>query len=253
MFVNYYISKGTDMIRFAICDTDTVFLDKLATILHREFDPCSIEYMYGPSALEVSLKADPGGVDILLTEITLREENAIEIIKNWLKSSSPAQVIYMTSNIEYCTEVYESRHCGFLLKPLELPKLIRDVKRAIRLLEQRKQNGIMVQKGGGYHIINPLSLLYMESQGRVVRFVTNGEILETYGKSADFVFQLDKRFLQCHKSYLVNMERVARFCGDRFLMENDVMIPISQSRRKEAREQFLAYMGRVPSTKKSGF
>lgn len=240
------------MVRFAICDTDTVFLDKLAAVLHREFDPCSIEYMYGPSALEVSLRADPGGLDILLTEIDLREENAIQIIKTWLRSSSPLEVIYMTANIDYCTEVYESRHCGFLLKPLQLEKLLRDVRRAIQLLERRKQNGILVQKGGGYHIVSPLSLMYLESRGRMVRFVTGEELLETYGKIADFAYQLDKRFLQCHKSYFVNMERVRRFYGDGFLMENGAVIPISQSRRKEAREQFLGYMGRVPSTKQAG-
>ena len=44
------------MTRFMICDTDTEFLDKLAAALHNNFDPCSIEYMYGPSALEVSLR-----------------------------------------------------------------------------------------------------------------------------------------------------------------------------------------------------
>ena len=60
------------MIRFIICDTDTDFLGKLAIALHHNFDPCSVEYMYGPSALEVSLRSDSGGADVLLTEIELR-------------------------------------------------------------------------------------------------------------------------------------------------------------------------------------
>lgn len=231
------------MVRFMICDTDTEFLDKLAAALHKEFDPCSVEYMYGPSALEVSLRSDPGGADVLLTEIELRNKSAIDIIAAHLKNSSPLQVIYLTSKIEYCTEVYDTRHCGFLLKPVQLKRLVRDVKRAIRILDHRKRVGIVVQRGGEFYIVEAPSLLYMESRGRVIRIVTDEEILETYSKIDSFSYQLDKRFCQCHKSYLVNMERVKRFCGDSFLMENGDSVPVSQSRRKEVRQQFLNYMG----------
>lgn len=237
------------MTRFMICDTDTEFLDKLAVALHNNFDPCSIEYMYGPSALEVSLRSDSGGADVLLTEIELRENNSISIIAKYLKESSPLQIIYMTPKIEYCTEVYDTRHCGFLLKPVKLEKLIRDVRRAIRMLEIQKDNGIVIQHGGGLHILSPNTLLYVESHGRVLRLVTDTEILETYDKIAHFSLQLDKRFCICHKSYLVNMERVKQYCGDHFSMSNGTMIPISQSKRKDVRQQFFEYMGSAAITK----
>lgn len=237
------------MIRFMICDTDAEFLDKLAIALHRNFDPCSVEYMYGPSALEVSLRSDSGGADVLLTEIELRGCSSISIIGQYLKDSSPLQVIYMTSKIEYCTEVYDTRHCGFLLKPVILERLLRDVHRALRTLACRKASGIVVQQGGGFHILSPQSLLYVESHGRVLKIITDSEILETYDKIGHFSFQLDKRFLQCHKSYLINMDRVKRYCGDSFLMCNGITIPVSQSRRKDVRQQFLTYMGNAASTK----
>ena len=67
------------MIRFMICDTDPEFLNKLAATLHNNFDPCTVEYMYGPSALEVSLRSDSGGADVLLTEIELRDQSSISI------------------------------------------------------------------------------------------------------------------------------------------------------------------------------
>ncbi len=225
-------------------------MGKLAAALHHNFDPCSVEYMYGPSALEVSLRSDSGGADVLLTEIELRGYNAISIIAQYLKESSPLQIIYMTPKIEYCTEVYETRHCGFLLKPIRLERLVRDVQRALRLLEEKKAKGIVVQRGSSLHILSPQSLLYAESHGRVLKIVTDSEIIETYDKMDHFSFQLDKRFLQCHKSYLVNMERVKRYCGDSFLMVNETTIPISQSRRKTVRQQFLDYMGNAVSPNK---
>ena len=233
------------MIGFLICVTDRVFLDKLAAVLHETFNPCSVEYMYGSAALEASLRADPGGADVLLTEIELNRENAIDIIEQNLKDSSPLQIIYMTSKIEYCTEVYATRHCGFLLKPVCLQMLTRDVTRAIRLLEHRKECGIVLQRNGNLRIVEPPALLYLESKGHTVRAITDSEVLETYDKFSNIAFQLDRRFLQCHKSYIINMDRVRKFCGDSFVMDNGMTVPISQSRRKEAKNQFVAYIGKT--------
>lgn len=231
------------MIRFMVCGTDAVFLDRLAKVLHSNFDPCTVEYLYGPSALEVSLKSDSGGADILLTDIDLRGNSSISIIAHSLKQSSPLQVIYMTSKIEYCTEVYETRHVGFLLKPINFHQLIKSVHRALRALEEQKSCGIIVQKSSSIHILAPHNLLYVESHGRVLKIVSEHETLETYDKIGNFSFRLDKRFLQCHKSYIVNMERVKKYNGESFQMIDGMFIPVSQSKRKEVREQFFKYMG----------
>ena len=235
------------MIRFMICDTDTAFLDRLAAALHKGFDPCSVEYMYGPSALEVSLRSNIEEADVLLTEIELRGKSAIDIIGRYLKASSPLQVIYMSTKIEYCTEVYATRHCGFIIKPVQNKILMRDVRRALEQLEHRKAFNIVIRRNSVCHIIDIPTLLYIESHGHIIYIITDGEIIETYGKIADLLPNLDKRFLQCHKSYLINMERVRKYQGNSFLMTNGAVIPISQSKRKEVRLKFLTYVSDIPA------
>lgn len=235
------------MTRFLVCDTDTDYAGRVAAALHRLYEPCSVQYMYGPDALEVALRANSGAGDILLTEVELRGRNSIDIIGRHLKASSPLQVIYVTAQIEYCSQVYETRHSGFLLKPVNLDLFQKAVARAMESLRQAKATGIAVQRGGTIHVVSSVCLLYMESRGRVVRLCTDEEILESYDKLDTLTGQMDERFLQCHKSYVVNMDRVRQFQGDRFLMENGVEIPISQSRRKDVRQRFLAYLGKSPA------
>lgn len=232
------------MLRFGLCDTDTQFLSKLADALHKMFDPCRIEYMYGPLALEVYLQSDNAAdVDVLITEIELRQQNAIDLISRCMEESCATQVVFMTSKIEFCTEVYEARHCGLLLKPVRIEDLERNVKRALTRLKQTKESGILVQKNGTAHVVRASSLIYVEGRGRIIKVQTDSETLESYEKVADFIYRLDGRFLQCHKSYVVNMDRVNKFQGDSFLMDNGAIVPISQSRRKDVRELFLKYMG----------
>lgn len=235
--------KAREMLRFGVCDTDTALLDKMAAVLHQVFVPCQVEYMYGPDALEVFLRSGSGDVDVLITEIELRGRSAIDLIGRYMRESSAMQVLYMSAKMEYCTEVYETRHCGFLVKPIRRSLLERDVKRAVRLQARRKEEGILVSHGGNLHIIRPSSCVYVEGHGRIMRAITNTEAIETYEKLSDFSTRLDGRFIQCHKSYIVNMERISRYQRDAFLMDNGALIPISQSRRREAREQFLKYIG----------
>ena len=229
------------MLHFMICDTDPDFLGRLASRLHELYDPCTVEYMYGPDSLEVSLRMASGTADILITEIELREKSGIDLVAQFLKDMSPLQVIYMTTKAEYCMDVYETRHCGLLLKPIRADALVKAIDRAKKELRRRRSASLSVQRGGNLYMIELYSLLYIESHARTATLVTEDGKLDAYEKIADLSRQLDNRFLQCHKSYLVNMDHVRQFCGDRFLMDNGTMIPISQSKRKDVRRQFLSY------------
>lgn len=230
------------MIRFMVCDTDVDFAYRIAKALHRWYEFCSVQYLYGPAALEASLQADSGGADILITEIELREKNAIDIVADNLQNSSPLQVVYMTTKMDFCTEVYKTRHSGFLVKPIRLEKLKTSMEWALQTLKTRKSEGIFLQRAGNVYVISPQSIQYAESSGRLMTVVTDTEKIEIYGKISELVAKADQRFIHCHKSYLVNMERVRQYCGDFFLMENGSTVPISQSRRKEIREKFLSYV-----------
>lgn len=232
------------MTRFLVCDTDIDFVSRVATTLHQLYDPCSVQYIYGPEALKATLLANSSSGDILITEIDLRGYSSIDIISRYLKASSPLQVIYVTAQIEYCTQVYETRHSGFLIKPIPIDLLQRAVERALMEVKQAKNTSVVVQRGGTIHVVSAASILYVESRGHVIRLVTDEEQLQSYEKLNNLTIQMDERFLQCHKSYLVNLDRVRQFRGDSFIMENGVQIPISQSRRKEVRQYFLDYLGK---------
>jgi DNA-binding LytR/AlgR family response regulator len=231
------------MLHFRICDTDVKFLEGLALMLHQLYDPCSVEYMYGPDVLEVSLRCAKGCADVLLTEVELREKRSIDLINRYQSDSDSMRVIYMTGNIQYCTEVYETRHSGFLLKPLDQEALKKAVDRALRELRRERGHSICVQHGRNLHVIEFSALQRAESRGRVLRLFTEKEQIEIYGKISDLCANLDQRFLWCHKSHLINMDYVRSYTVESFCMRDGTVVPISQSHRKAVRENFLTYVG----------
>lgn len=236
---------GHDLKRFMVCDDDVAFVEKTAQMLHELYEACSVEHMYGPEALEASLREDSSAADVLLVDIELRSKNSIELIRRYLKPSSPMQVIYVTGYIHYCSEVYDTKHSSFLVKPLKPESLQHAVELAYRSLERDQKSGISIKTNGGIRIIYAPSLLYVESHGRCLSLVTDGERIETYEKLKDFQKGLDKRFVICHKSFLVNLDHVRQFCGNSFLMEDGTIIPISEAKRKSVREYFIRYIGGI--------
>lgn len=233
------------MKRFIVCDDDVGFVMDVAQRLHELYPGCFVEHMYGPDALEVSLRQDISGSDVLLVDIELREKRSIDLIRKYLRPSSPMQVIYVTGHMHYCTEVYDTKHCSFLVKPFDNDQLKHAVELAYRAYEREAKSGVSVKTGGGLRIISAPSLLYVESHGRCLRLVTDEEQVETYEKLKSFAEAVDRRFLICHKSFLVNMDRVRQYHGDCFIMDNGQKIPISQTKRKEVRELFTRYAGGI--------
>lgn len=231
------------MVRFKICDTDVKFLEQLANMLHQLYTPCTVEYMYGPDVLEVSLRSSSGDAEVLLTEIDLRNRKSFDIIRRWQKDIDSTQIIYITSHMEYCTAVYDTRHSGFLVKPIHPKELKHAVDRALDELRKQKHRGLQVRQGRNVHVISFSDLHRVESHGRLLRLITEKEQVEIYGKLENLLEQMDQRFLRCHQSHLINMDYVSRYTGDSFLMKGDISIPISQSKRREARERFLDYLG----------
>lgn len=51
-------------------------------------------------------------------------------------------------------------------------------------------------------------ILYMEKSGRTVHVHTDDEVYVHYAKFDDIMPELDSRFSNCHRSYILNMDRI---------------------------------------------
>ncbi len=180
---------------------------------------------------------------IALMDIDLGQgENGIDAVKRLFPERSGVQVIYVTGHIEYCTRVYETEHVSFLLKPVDPEQLRAALDRAKDKADKRARSGLHVQVRTKDHFLFFSDLRFVESTGRKLRFVCGGQIYESYARLKDVTQKLDGRFYQCHKSFAVNLDFVSSCDGRDFVLTTGERIPISGSRRTEARKQFLHHL-----------
>ena len=86
--------------------------------------------------------------------------------------------------------------------------------------------------------IDPSEVEYIESDDKKIRLFINGECLETYGSLRKTLQKLPNTFVQCQKSFVVNMDHIQELDGDRILLSSGVYLPMSQKYRHDIRTAF---------------
>ena len=93
--------------------------------------------------------------------------------------------------------------------------------------------------------IAPADLYYLEYQSRKLRLVMKHGERMIRGKISEFSERLAPYgFASPHKSFIVNLNQVARLNGSEFVLKTGEVVPISQRCRQKARERFFQHLSR---------
>ena len=203
-----------------------------------------IEQASSVAALEACL--DEGPVDILVADIDLGpdEPTGIEVVQRLFSKGAGTQVIYVSGYVEFCTRVYRTDHLYFLSKPVEPDDLADALDKAFAKLGELEASALVVRSGGQVRLVRPGAIGYIESDRRKVRIHVGGEVIEAYAALIDMADQLPDSFVQCHKSFLVNMDHIVELRSDNLVLCSGACVPVSQKKRKATREAFFRYLGK---------
>lgn len=224
-----------------ICDDNPIHGQCLEHLLKECPQWSKWPIIYVPSITELLTTFESLHPDsILLMDICFRDGNGIEAVANIQNCRPNIHVIYITGDISYCTDVYETNHCGFLVKPVSLTKLQQALQRT-----EKKFVPLQTVKFKIGHKIKVISLddiIYLEKQLRKIVVITQNENCEFYGRFDELIPQLDQRMIRCHNSFIVNMDYVLQISPEGFQLKGGVNIPISRRRNAEVRNAFLHYL-----------
>ncbi len=230
--------------RIAICDDEPLFRELLhEKILQdsfaHDYEAEVAEYDSGSGLLEARKKGYSADVYFLDVQMEQGTDDGIRTARQLRLLGERGLVIYVTSFIDYVQMGYEVRAFRYLLKS-QLQEKLSEVLRAAR---QELSGQEFVFKAGGESIrIDRHRILYLESRLRQLRLVTEKDTHSFYANLEEVQKQLGEGFLRCHKSFLVNLDKVVRFSKEQIVLENGVAIPVSRSYMKNVRQRLLMEM-----------
>lgn len=234
------------MYRIGICDDEPVFLrahEKMTNEILTEANiPHQITAFSSAKALREALAERPGTFDILLLDILLESENGIELARLLRKNGSDVSILFITSSPYFSLEGYSVYPVHYLLKPLQKERLAEALFRDYKRNCTPKSVVFPIKGGSSSAALN--SILYIEILNRDVtvhtterQFIIDCSTLMNAGELVP-----GDMFMQCHKSFLVNMKNIKDVTKSAVSLTNGESIPVGRAFYREALTRFVGFM-----------
>ena len=236
------------MFKIAICDDEAAICEQLESILQRigsEFlKDLEWDVFFSGESLYDYLKKDKY-YDIIFLDIELKEMNGVEvghIIRDTMANET-TQIVYISGNKTYAMELFKLRPLHFIIKPFDYGE-IKEIIKVVLKIHQRDYRMFQYKVGPKTHSISTRDIIFFESRNRKVEVHTTEGNHVFYGKIKDICKELQRyKFIQIHKTYLVNYHYITKFEYDKVTLSNKVTLPISQANRKRIRRFYLELEG----------
>lgn len=233
------------MIRIGICDDDGRILESLKRTVELQYEDRAIVtgWKSPQDMLEQFEDTSYCSLDIVLIDIVLQEQNGIELAQEIQKRSRRTKIIFITGYIEFAPDIFQVEPVYLLKKPIRIEKLKEAIDRAIEKLQEEEQQEVVLQNKGTVLRININYVSYVENQKRKQVIYENDNTVSVYMKMDELEEKLGKTFVRCHHSYLVNMGYIRNFTLQTIELIDGTIIPVSRPKSKQAKKQFLLYLG----------
>lgn len=235
------------MLRLAVCDDNVQFLQEMQRILETD---TRVEEVTGYDTTEkllAEIVEKQKELDAIFMDIEFdREINGIQYVKEIFQKAPHIQLVYVTGyHDRYAQHIFlsEANLTGFLMKPLDkgildqyLDKIEerQKVKRVLRFSVKRKEYLILAD-----HV------LYLESSNHRVIIHTDDHTYSVYDKLSNFSSQIPDSFIQCHKSFIINMNRIRYIEGNEIIFQDGSRVPISKVYQEKVRKSYFSYIGKT--------
>lgn len=231
--------------RIIICDDSIIEAEKTKEVLisNQLADEADIT-IFLPDDLRdeierKSLSCDIAIMDIEFDAIPYNGINLSASINELLPSS---QIIYLTNILEFAPDVYETKHCYFVLKSNMDLMLPRAVNKAVNIIQKSKEDAVMEIVCDGSRVLIPQhDIIYVERVQRKLTIHTEKSDYSFYSSLKKFLSQANSMFVRCHEAFVVNLDYVNVVKKDVVQMEGGRELPIGISFEKNFRTRYMNY------------
>ena len=187
-----------------------------------------------------------GGALYKILFLTL-EKDAKDIISysKRLQDRNPElKIIYLSELNESIFEVFKADPTYILSKPLDMDHVKESIRKALRELKQAGGKVFTIINKQGIFTVPYVDIYYVESDKRKLNIYGEEGLVKSINlKISDFLtYEHGSSFLQCHKSYAVNLRHISQLEKYSIILKNAMEMPISQSRCAVTTAGYVSYL-----------
>ena len=238
------------LMNIIICDDDSEYLDKLDSQVHIWIEKNHREeakvIAYHSSEdllaeLEKGLRSDVFLLDILFDQ----EMNGLDLAWEIRKRDQRTMIIFVTHSEAYAKNGYAVQAFRYLSKPISYEDLSLCLDVAYRQYTLAHNEYLILSNAGKRTVIRYDQIIYIEARSphiEIHRFQEGEGIIKIRGTLSMLEGKLpNELFVQCHRSYIVNVLNVQSIQRKELRLTTGFVIPVARSRYRQLCDVFDSY------------
>ena len=171
-------------------------------------------------------------IDVCFLDIIMPQMDGIALSRRLRAEKYQGEIVFLTTTNEHAAESYQVGAYDYLLKPPNahnIAKILRGITDAQKATDTA---GIPIETRTLTRFLFFHEISHVEVMGKKVYFyLINDGCIEINATFSDLlpIFLADRRFAQCHRSYLINMDAVSYIQGRDVFFRDGKKAPISRN------------------------
>ncbi len=233
------------MLNIAICDDDPAIRSDLQNSMQRYKAETGLHLQIAEfTSGDQLLQEFPENIDLLILDIQMPGRSGLDTARAIRKVNQQVLIIFFTNYVQYALEGYEVQAYRFLLKPLDYDQFTRVVGSALQLLQNRRQNVLLIQTKERTSHIPIDSIQYIETYKGHVIVHTLSDKIECYTSMKEMEHQLEEHsFFRCHTAFLVPLKAIRDVTQRDVHLYSGEVLPLSRHRRSALKEAITIFWG----------
>ena len=177
-------------------------------------------------------------------DVLMQEINGISLAEQLRKNGYNGHIVFLTISSDFAVHSYKVKAFSYLLKPTEKAEVLRVLNELKSSYKAVNVQGIPIKTRKMVSFVRFIDLSHVEvSSHKVYLRLTNGEEISVNSSLSEISSKIlmDNRFIQCHGSYVVNMDEIKSISGQWIMMRCGAKIPISK-RFFSAKERIVKWI-----------
>lgn len=229
------------MINIAICDDDKNIRNEIKKCIEeQEGDNCTIStYNCGEELL-----MEKKNFHLIFLDIDMTGIDGIETAKKIRSYDKTVKIIYVTNYTDYANLAFQVHAFGYLNKPIKKEQILCQLREVMEYSKvEEEDQTIEFLTSEGIVRLAPKDIYFFEYVNRRVKIKTLNATYIIKENITNIANDMSKYgFLMPHKSFTVNLFYVKSIKGYDIFMMDGTVIPLSQKKSAEFREQFNIFL-----------
>ena len=169
--------------------------------------------------------------NVCFLDIIMPGMDGLSIAEEMRKNGYNGHIVFLTVSRDFAIQSYKVKAFSYLLKPTDKAEVLKVLQQLREEYRAANAQGIPIKtkKITGFVLFKDLSHVEVSSH-RVYFRLINGEEIVVNSAFSEIAPKLleDSRFVQCHGSFVINMDEIKTISGAVIVMRSGAKIPVSK-------------------------